>query len=233
MLRKTLATLLFGLSTTLLLGGCGTDSSPESTDVAPASNGGSAAETITRVTDDPIEAAYFGVYVWKAAVEKAQSFEIDKVREAVYGLKFNAPGGKKEMHADNQHTLKPVYIGEILKDGQFKIVKAIDDGKLVSPDSYSSYLHEKGKAPAPTGGPQEGKEYPAADVTEETVKIGILHSLSGTMAISETSLKDVVLYAVDEINSTGGVLGRKIEPVIEDGASDWPLFAEKARKMIT
>ena len=153
MLRKTLATLLFGLSTTLLLGGCGTDSSPESTDVAPASNGGSAAETITRVTDDPIEAAYFGVYVWKAAVEKAQSFEIDKVREAVYGLKFNAPGGKKEMHADNQHTLKPVYIGEILKDGQFKIVYQSEG--LVSPDSYSSYLHPDGNVPAPTGGPKK------------------------------------------------------------------------------
>ena len=50
-----------------------------------------------RVTDDPIEAAYFGVYVWKAAAEKAKSFDVDKVREAVYGLEFDAPGGKKKM----------------------------------------------------------------------------------------------------------------------------------------
>ena len=242
-MRKTLATMLLGFSTALLLGGCaggngetdaggGVSSSGSGT---PAAGAGEdiTAESSTRVTDDPIEAAYFGVYVWKAAVEKAQSFEIDKVREAVYGLEFDAPGGKKSMHESNQHTLKPVYIGEILKDGQFKIVKKFNDGKLVVPDSYSSYLHEKGKAPGPTGGPQEGKKYPQPEVTEETVKIGVLHSLSGTMAISETSLKDVVLYAVDEINTSGGVLGRKIEVVVEDPASDWDLFAEKARKMIT
>ena len=65
-----------------------------------------------------------------------------------------------------------------------------------------------------------------------TVKIGVLHSLSGTMAISETSLKDVVLMAVDEINAKGGVLGKKIEPVVVDPASDWPLFYEKAKELI-
>ena len=106
-----------------------------------------------RVTDDPIEAAYFGVYVWKAAVEKAGSFDVDKVRQAVYGLEFDAPGGKKSMHPNNQHTLKPVYIGEILKDGQFKIVYQSEG--LVSPDSYSSYLHPDGNVPAPTGGPKK------------------------------------------------------------------------------
>ena len=104
-----------------------------------------------RVTDDPIEAAYFGVYVWKTAVEKAGSFDVDKVRDAVYGLKFDAPGGPKQMHADNQHTHKPVLIGEILSDGQFQIVHKTDD--LVVPDSYSSYLHPDGNYPAPTGGP--------------------------------------------------------------------------------
>jgi urea transport system substrate-binding protein len=103
------------------------------------------------VTDDPIEAAYFGVYVWKAAVEKAKSFDVDKVRKAVYGLKFDAPGGKKSMHPSNQHTLKPVYVGEILKNGQFKIVWKSDG--LVTPDSYSSYLHTEGNIPKPTGGP--------------------------------------------------------------------------------
>lgn len=66
----------------------------------------------------------------------------------------------------------------------------------------------------------------------ETVKVGILHSLSGTMAISETSLKDVLLYTFDEINKSGGVMGKKIEPVIVDPASNWPLFAEKARQLL-
>jgi urea transport system substrate-binding protein len=106
-----------------------------------------------RVTDDPIEAAYFGVYVWKAAVEKAKSFEVDKVRQAVYGLEFDAPGGAKKMHPNNQHTLKPVYIGEIKKNGQFRILYKSDG--LVSPDSYSKFLHPDGKFPAPTGGPKK------------------------------------------------------------------------------
>ncbi len=64
------------------------------------------------------------------------------------------------------------------------------------------------------------------------IKVGILHSLSGTMAISETSLKDVALMTIEEINAKGGVLGRKLEPVVVDPASNWPLFAEKARDLI-
>jgi urea transport system substrate-binding protein len=67
---------------------------------------------------------------------------------------------------------------------------------------------------------------------EETVKVGVLHSLSGTMAISETSLRDILLFTFDEINAQGGVLGKKIEPVIVDGASNWPLFAEKAKQLL-
>jgi urea transport system substrate-binding protein len=66
----------------------------------------------------------------------------------------------------------------------------------------------------------------------ETVKVGVLHSLSGTMAISETSLRDVLLFTFDEINAAGGVLGKKIEPVVVDGASNWPLFAEKAKQLL-
>jgi len=68
--------------------------------------------------------------------------------------------------------------------------------------------------------------------TGDTIKVGILHSLSGTMAISEVSLRDAELMAIEEINAAGGVLGKKIEPVIEDGASDWPTFAEKAKKLL-
>lgn len=66
----------------------------------------------------------------------------------------------------------------------------------------------------------------------DTVKVGVLHSLSGTMAISETSLRDVLLYTFDEINAAGGVMGKKIEPVVVDGASNWPLFAEKAKQLL-
>jgi urea transport system substrate-binding protein len=67
----------------------------------------------------------------------------------------------------------------------------------------------------------------------DTIKVGVLHSLSGTMAISETVLKDTVLMAIDEINAKGGVLGKKLEPVVVGPASNWPLFAEKARQLIS
>ncbi len=67
---------------------------------------------------------------------------------------------------------------------------------------------------------------------QDTVKVGVLHSLSGTMAISETSLRDILLFTFDEINAAGGVLGKKIEPVVVDGASNWPLFAEKAKELL-
>ena len=67
---------------------------------------------------------------------------------------------------------------------------------------------------------------------EDTIKVGVLHSLSGTMAISETTLKDAMLMLIDEQNKKGGVLGKKLEAVVVDPASDWPLFAEKARELI-
>jgi len=72
----------------------------------------------------------------------------------------------------------------------------------------------------------------AKEQDKEPIKVGILHSLSGTMAISEVSLRDVTLMAIEEINAKGGVLGRKVEAVVVDPASNWPLFAEKAKQLL-
>ena len=72
----------------------------------------------------------------------------------------------------------------------------------------------------------------ALQAQEDPIKVGVLHSLSGTMAISETTLKDVMLMLIEEQNAKGGLLGRPIEAVVVDPASDWPLFAEKARELI-
>ena len=94
----------------------------------------------------------------------------------------------------------------------------------------------KGCAPAPsdetaaTGGSSPSAS-PAAG-SGDTIKVGVLHSLSGTMAISEKSVVDSTLLAIEEINAAGGVGGKKIEAIQEDGASDWPTFAEKAKKLI-
>jgi urea transport system substrate-binding protein len=75
--------------------------------------------------------------------------------------------------------------------------------------------------------------FTSAKAADDTIKVGVLHSLSGTMAISESTLKDVVLMLIDEQNKKGGVLGKKLEAVVVDPASNWPLFAEKARELIT
>jgi urea transport system substrate-binding protein len=82
-----------------------------------------------------------------------------------------------------------------------------------------------GLAFAATGAIQAAK-------AQDTIKVGILHSLSGTMAISETTLKDTMLFLIDEQNKKGGLLGKKLEAVVVDPASNWPLFAEKARELI-
>ena len=75
--------------------------------------------------------------------------------------------------------------------------------------------------------------FSGAKAADDTIKVGVLHSLSGTMAISETTLKDTILFLIDEQNKKGGVLGKKLEAVVVDPASNWPLFAEKARELIT
>ena len=74
--------------------------------------------------------------------------------------------------------------------------------------------------------------WPKGAQAADIVKVGILHSLTGTIAIAEKSVVDAEMLAIEEINKAGGVMGQMIEPVIEDGASDWPTFAEKARKLI-
>jgi len=75
--------------------------------------------------------------------------------------------------------------------------------------------------------------YVSAAAAQETIKVGVLHSLSGTMAISETTLKDTVLMMIEEQNAKGGVLGKMLEPVVVDPASDWPIFAEKTRELLS
>jgi urea transport system substrate-binding protein len=86
------------------------------------------------VTDDPIEAAYFAVYLWAAAVEKAGSFDVDKVKKASDGIEVQAPGGKVKIDGSNQHTWKTVRIGEIQKDGLIK--ELWNSGEPVKPDPY-------------------------------------------------------------------------------------------------
>lgn len=86
--------------------------------------------------------------------------------------------------------------------------------------------------PNPLPNPQPARSNPRSNSTNNIISIGLLHSLSGTMAISEMRCLDAEMLAIEEINKTGGLLGREIEPIIEDGASDWPTFRKKAEKLI-
>ncbi|HIK55920.1 MAG TPA: urea ABC transporter substrate-binding protein [Synechococcales cyanobacterium M55_K2018_004] len=95
----------------------------------------------------------------------------------------------------------------------------------------TSMLLKACASPTPTDSASPAAS-PAAPAGGDTIKVGILHSLSGTMAISEKSVVDATQLAIKQINAAGGVLGKQIEPIVEDGASDWPTFAEKARKLI-
>ncbi|MEM8546295.1 MAG: transporter substrate-binding protein, partial [Cyanobacteria bacterium P01_H01_bin.119] len=99
----------------------------------------------------------------------------------------------------------------------------------------SMLLKACASAPDDTAATDEGggeAEAPAAEGSGDTIKVGILHSLSGTMAISETTVVEAEQLAIKEINAAGGVLGQQIEAIVEDGASDWDTFAEKAEKLI-
>lgn len=96
----------------------------------------------------------------------------------------------------------------------------------------TSVLLKACASPTPTGSSPTGESRAASPAGGGTIKVGILHSLSGTMAISEKSVVDAEQLAIEEINKAGGVLGKQIEAVIEDGNSDWPTFNEKAKKLI-
>ena len=94
-------------------------------------------------------------------------------------------------------------------------------------------IRNKAKGLAITAAAAVFMQWSAVTLAQETIKVGVLHSLSGTMAISETTLKDTVLMMIEEQNKAGGLLGRQLEAVVVDPASDWPLFAEKTRELIT
>ena len=84
---------------------------------------------------------------------------------------------------------------------------------------------------APTAEPA-ASSITSPESSSESIKVGVLHSLSGTMSISETAVRDATLMAIEEINADGGVMGKQLEVIVEDGASDWPTFAEKAKKLL-
>ena len=131
-----------------------------------------------------------------------------------------------------------MFCPKLLEKGSGEMKKKVWSSVLMLVLAFSLVLagcgnggNSSNSSPTPTtSSGSSTPETPAAE--EDTIKVGILHSLSGTMAISEVSVKDAEMMAIEEINAAGGVLGKQIEVVLEDGASDWPTFAEKARKLL-
>ena len=174
---------------------------------------------------DPMEAAYSLVNLWKQAVVKAGSFDVDKVRAAMYGLSFNAPGGRVTMN-ENHHLSKKIRVGKINAEGQFDI--AFERANAVSPEPWSSYISEtKGGSCDWSDAINKGEFF-----KQDVIEVGLLHSVTGTMAISERTLLQAERLAIEEINARGGLLGRKIVSVFKDGASEASVFASKAQEFI-
>jgi len=131
-----------------------------------------------------------------------------------------------------------MFCPKLLEKGSGEMKKKVWSSVLMLVLAFSLVLagcgnggNSSNSSPTPTtSSGSSTPETPAAE--EDTIKVGILHSLSGTMAISEVYVKDAEMMAIEEINAAGGVLGKQIEVVLEDGASDWPTFAEKARKLL-
>jgi len=109
----------------------------------------------SRVTDDPIEAAYFQVHLWAQAVQKAKSIEVDAIRAGALGQEFKAPEGLVRLDPKNLHTWKTVRIGEIQKDGQFKIVYSTN--APVRPEPWNKLLYPKRDCDWTRGGTVDSK----------------------------------------------------------------------------
>ena len=109
-----------------------------------------------------------------------------------------------------------------------KIVRLLHFGKVASGGPETGKNRMNGFKGIMLAGAMGLSSAGMAQAADDTIKVGVLHSLSGTMAISETTLKDTVLMMIDEQNKKGGLLGKKLEAVVVDPASNWPLFAEKA-----
>lgn len=184
-----------------------------------------------QVADDPMVTAYAGVHLWAQAVQQAGSDDVAEIRAALAHQSFDGPGGKIEIDPETQYASKPTFIGQIQSNGQFetrwsseKSERPIPFPMTRSREKWESLLVS---LQAGWGGRWQP---PARNV--QTIKVGVLHSISGTMATSESGVVDATLMAIDELNAKGGVLGRPVESVFADGKSESATFRDEAERLI-
>ncbi|MET0578463.1 MAG: urea ABC transporter substrate-binding protein [Ilumatobacteraceae bacterium] len=159
-----------------------------------------------------------------------------KTRRAAFGALITASllfaaacGGDDDDASDATDAPAGTSAGADAEAAETTVAEGTTPADTAVEDTASAGADAEGTTPTGTDAATECAEVPEGD----TVKVGVLHSLSGTMSISEVAVRDAELLAIKEINEAGGVLGHQIEPVVEDGASDWPTFTEKAEKLLT
>jgi urea transport system substrate-binding protein len=184
-----------------------------------------------QVADDPMATAYSSVYLWAQAVQKAGSDDPAEIRAALAQQSFDGPGGRIEIDPETQHAHKPTLIGQIQADGQFEIKWSSD--KPLRPIPFpASRSREKWESLLVSLQAGWGGHWTPTARNIRAIKVGVLHSISGTMATSESGVVDATLMAIDELNAKGGVLGRPVESVFADGKSDSVTFRDEAERLI-
>jgi len=197
-------------------------------------------------TNDPMESAYLHTLTWSAAVEKANSFDIADIAPAIEGLVLDAPEGTVRAEK-NHHLSKSFRIGQVRSDGLFEIV--FEQKRMIYPEPWSLFVDStRGFVCDWSLSDEEAQALNVANTSSSIypitpgfyqpahVEVGILHSFTGVMAISEVSVSDTELAVIDMINTAGGVLVNdiyhKLIPVISNGASEPDIFAEKLQELI-
>jgi len=172
------------------------------------------------LTNDPMEASWILINLWKMAVERSGSTNATEIRSLLYGQTYQAPENQVEMNT-NHHLSKWARIGRVNSNGQFDLV--LSQNVPTTPEPWDSWLPDEVGYSCDFFDPSHGSKYAV-----DQVWIGILHSLTGTLSLSERPIVDTHLMAIDQINAAGGVNGMKVFPLIANGASNWTLFEELA-----
>jgi urea transport system substrate-binding protein len=188
------------------------------------------------VTADPAEAAYSMVHIWAEAVRKANSFETDDIRAAMYGISFDAPQGTIQVQT-NHHVTKRFRVGKINEEGVFDVVYNTDGS--IFPEPWSSYMDDQNVLGTGAMGQVWTCDHSQTDgttdgtkIVEDVYRVGILNSLSGVMGTSERAVADTFKLALQDVNDNGGLLGKKIVFDLRDGRSDADYFANVAQNIV-
>lgn len=184
-----------------------------------------------RVVTAEMGPAYAGVHLWAKAVRAAGRDDAPAIREAIKGQTLASPQGHIQVDPATQHLTQTARVARV--DDAGRLVEVYLSPQPIVPEPFpASRSREEWAALLDKCYERWKKRWSNAGSNRTPIKVGILHSLTGTMAVSEKSVVEATLLAIEEINERGGVLGRPVKGVVEDGASDAPTFARLGEKLI-